>query len=440
MVMPQRRERVLPRLIEEEMRDSFLDYSMSVIVQRALPDVRDGLKPVHRRILYAMSDLGLNPGRPYKKSASVVGEVLGKYHPHGDSAVYDAMVRMVQDFSLRYPLVDGQGNFGSIDGDNPAAMRYTEAKLRPLAMELLDEIKKQTVDFRPNYDGTLFEPVVLPAKVPNLLVNGAAGIAVGMATNIPPHNLREVCEAARHLIDNPACTVSDLMRFVRAPDFPTGGYICGTGGARRAYETGRGRVVMRARIHQEEIRGHADYPVETLMERCHSRLQAFDGSISAPEGGGPAFFWRAHRAFAGVKARKRIAGVPGLTGKGVARAGQSFTGGVLGARGADPARFGQPCKDCGAGGVRVLGAQIGPARLRALGQGDEQGDLVRGELIGFAAEPGPARRAHPLQIAAIGRQGEVEFQYLPLGQPRLQLQGAKRFDELGPQIAPARLQ
>ncbi len=234
------------------MRESFLDYSMSVIVQRALPDVRDGLKPVHRRILYAMSELGLGPTRPYKKSANVVGEVLGKYHPHGDSAVYDAMVRMVQSFSLRYPLVDGQGNFGSIDGDNAAAYRYTEARLQAIAQELLADIDKDTVGFTPTFDDQREEPVVLPSKLPNLLVNGASGIAVGMATNIPPHNLREVVAAAQHLVDNPECTVADLMEHVRGPDLPTGGFIHGRDGIREAYETGRGRIIMRAKAQIEE--------------------------------------------------------------------------------------------------------------------------------------------------------------------------------------------
>ena len=249
---PEQREKVLPRLIEDEMRESFLDYSMSVIVQRALPDVRDGLKPVHRRILYAMSELGLNATRPYKKCATVVGDVLGKYHPHGDMAVYEALVRMVQDFSLRYPLVDGQGNFGSIDGDNAAAYRYTEARLTRLAGELLADIDRGTVDFVPNFDDRLEEPTVLPAKVPNLLVNGSSGIAVGMATNIPPHNLREIVGAIVHLVDHPDSQVLDLMRFVQGPDFPTGGYICGRDGIREAYETGRGRIVMRARTEIEE--------------------------------------------------------------------------------------------------------------------------------------------------------------------------------------------
>ena len=253
--MPQRRERVVPRLIEEEMRDSFLDYSMSVIVQRALPDVRDGLKPVHRRILYAMNDLGLGPGRPYKKSASVVGEVLGKYHPHGDSAVYDALVRMVQDFSLRYPLVDGQGNFGSIDGDNAAAYRYTEARLEALATELLADLDKETVDFNRTFDDQREEPQVLPSKLPNLLVNGSAGIAVGMATNVPPHNLREIAGALRHLIEDPDCTVDDLLEHVPGPDFPTGGFIIGTDGIREAYGAGRGRMTMRARVQREAKRG-----------------------------------------------------------------------------------------------------------------------------------------------------------------------------------------
>jgi DNA gyrase subunit A len=247
--------RTLPRLIEDEMRESFLDYSMSVIVQRALPDVRDGLKPVHRRILYAMQEAGLVPSRPYKKCATVVGDVLGKYHPHGDASVYDALVRMVQDFSLRYPLIDGQGNFGSIDGDAAAAYRYTESRLAPLAGEMLADIDKETVDFSPNYDDRLMEPRVLPARVPNLLVNGSSGIAVGMATNIPPHNLREVVDACVHLIDNPDATWEDLHGFIKGPDFPTGGVIYGIDGIREAYEKGRGRVVLRARAEIEERPG-----------------------------------------------------------------------------------------------------------------------------------------------------------------------------------------
>ncbi len=252
MTAPNQRERILPRLIEDEMRESFIDYSMSVIVQRALPDVRDGLKPVHRRILYAMNDLGLLPGRPYKKSATVVGEVLGKYHPHGDVAVYDSLVRMVQDFSLRYPLVDGQGNFGSVDGDNAAAYRYTEARLTALAVAMLEDIDKNTVDFAPNFDDRLQEPTVLPSRVPNLLVNGSSGIAVGMATNIPPHNLREVAAAVAHLVDNPESSITDLRKLVQGPDFPTGGFIYGREGIKECYETGRGRIVMRARAQVEE--------------------------------------------------------------------------------------------------------------------------------------------------------------------------------------------
>jgi DNA gyrase subunit A len=252
MTVPLNRERILPRLIEDEMRESFLDYSMSVIVQRALPDVRDGLKPVHRRILYAMHELGLVPGRPYKKSATVVGDVLGKYHPHGDIAVYDALVRMVQDFSLRYPLVDGQGNFGSVDGDSAAAYRYTEARLTRVAMTMLEDIDKNTVDFVPNFDDRLREPTVLPSKLPNLIVNGSAGIAVGMATNIPPHNLGEVVQAIVHLVDTPSATVKDLRKFVRGPDFPTGAIIYGREGIKDVYEKGRGRVVMRARAVIEE--------------------------------------------------------------------------------------------------------------------------------------------------------------------------------------------
>ena len=246
------RERILPRLIEDEMRESFLDYSMSVIVQRALPDVRDGLKPVHRRILYAMHELGLVPGRPYKKSATVVGDVLGKYHPHGDVAVYDSLVRMVQDFSLRYPLVDGQGNFGSVDGDPPAAYRYTEARLTRIAMTMLEDIDKNTVDFVPNFDDRLQEPTVLPARLPNLIVNGTSGIAVGMATNIPPHNLGETVEAINHLVDHPDASIKDLRKFIKGPDFPTGAIIYGREGIKECYEKGRGRMVLRARAVVEE--------------------------------------------------------------------------------------------------------------------------------------------------------------------------------------------
>ena len=251
----QTRERILPRLIEQEMRESFLDYSMSVIVQRALPDVRDGLKPVHRRILFAMHEAGLRPDRLYKKSATVVGEVLGKYHPHGDTAVYDALVRMVQDFSLRYPLVDGQGNFGSIDGDSAAAYRYTEAKLAPIAEDILADIEKETVDVIDNFDGQRTEPTVLPSRVPNLLINGSSGIAVGLSTNVPPHNLREVAAALRALIEEPDPTLDVLMRHLPGPDFPTGGFVVGCDGIRDMYETGRGRIIMRARIVKETLRG-----------------------------------------------------------------------------------------------------------------------------------------------------------------------------------------
>ncbi|HEX6558411.1 MAG TPA: DNA gyrase subunit A [Longimicrobiales bacterium] len=265
MATVNRRERVLPRFIEEEMRESFLDYSMSVIVQRALPDVRDGLKPVHRRILYAMLEAGLTAGRPYKKSATVVGDVLGKYHPHGDMAVYEAMVRMVQDFAMRYPLVDGQGNFGSVDGDNAAAYRYTEARLTRFAMELLSDIDKNTVDFVDNFDGRLQEPTVLPARVPNLLLNGSAGIAVGMATNIPPHNLKELAGAIHHLIEKPKCTPDDLMRFVPGPDFPTGAYIIGTEGIKEAYRKGRGRMIMRAAVQRETLRAGKEQLVVTAL-------------------------------------------------------------------------------------------------------------------------------------------------------------------------------
>src|SRR2546426_5313661 len=248
-------ERQLPVPIEEEMRKSYLDYAMSVIVGRALPDIRDGLKPVHRRVLFAMQDLGLNWNRPYKKAARVVGEVLGKYHPHGDSPVYEALVRMVQEFSLRYPLVDGQGNFGSIDGDPPAAMRYTEARLAKIDHEMLADIDKETVDFTANFDESLQEPTVLPTRVPNLLVNGSTGIAVGMATNIPPHNLREVVDALVALIDAPDTTIDALMKIVKGPDFPTAASIYGAGGIREAYTTGRGTITLRAKAHAEKLRG-----------------------------------------------------------------------------------------------------------------------------------------------------------------------------------------
>lgn len=243
----------LPVSLEEEMRRSYLDYAMSVIVGRALPDARDGLKPVHRRVLYAMHELGNDWNRPYKKSARIVGDVIGKYHPHGDSAVYDTIVRMAQDFSLRHMLIDGQGNFGSVDGDNAAAMRYTEIRLAKIAHEMLADIDKETVDFGPNYDGSEREPLVLPTRLPNLLVNGSAGIAVGMATNIPPHNLNEVVDACLHLLAHPEATVDDLMAFIPAPDFPTAGIIYGIQGVREGYRTGRGRVVMRAKCHFEDI-------------------------------------------------------------------------------------------------------------------------------------------------------------------------------------------
>jgi len=240
--------------IEDEMRRSYLDYAMSVIVSRALPDVRDGLKPVHRRILYAMKDGGYDWSKPYRKSARIVGDVMGQYHPHGDTAIYDAMVRMAQDFSMRLPLIDGQGNFGSMDGDPPAAMRYTEARLAKAAELLLRDIDKDTVDFVPNYDESTLEPAVLPAEYPNLLVNGAGGIAVGMATNIPPHNVGEVIDACCAYVDNPGITVDELMSFVVGPDFPTGGMILGKTGIRDAYHTGRGSIVVRAKASIEEIR------------------------------------------------------------------------------------------------------------------------------------------------------------------------------------------
>ena len=250
--------------ISTEMRTSFLDYAMSIIVSRALPDVRDGLKPVHRRILFAMSELGMSPDKPHKKSARIVGEVIGKYHPHGDTAVYETMVRMAQDFSLRYMLVDGHGNFGSIDGDMAAAMRYTEARLSKIAMELLRDINRETIDYKPNYDGEENEPVVLPSRFPNLLVNGSSGIAVGMATNIPPHNLREVIEGIQMMIQNPDITPLELMQAIKGPDFPTAGFILGREGIRQAYQTGRGSVTMRARTVIEENNNKARIIVNEL--------------------------------------------------------------------------------------------------------------------------------------------------------------------------------
>ena len=246
---------IRPVSIAEEMKRSYLDYAMSVIVARALPDARDGLKPVHRRILYSMHEQGHTPDKKYVKSARVVGDVMGKYHPHGDSAIYDALVRMAQDFSMRLTLIDGQGNFGSVDGDAPAAMRYTECRLAQPAMALLEDIDEDTVDFQANYDGNEHEPAVLPARFPNLLVNGAGGIAVGMATNIPPHNLGEVIDACIALIDNPALSIDDLIRIIPGPDFPTGGIILGRAGIRAAYHLGRGSIVMRGKVEIETLRG-----------------------------------------------------------------------------------------------------------------------------------------------------------------------------------------
>jgi DNA gyrase subunit A len=250
--------------IEKEMRQSYLDYAMSVIIGRALPDVRDGLKPVHRRILFAMHDLKNDYNKPHKKSARIVGDVIGKYHPHGDSAVYDALVRLAQDFSMRYPLVDGQGNFGSVDGDSAAAMRYTEVRMTRLAQELLEDIDKETVGFHVNYDETLEEPDVMPARVPALLLNGSSGIAVGMATNIPPHNLNELCDAIVALIDDPQMRCEDLISYLPGPDFPTGGIIYGTAGIRDAYLTGRGKLTIRAKV---EIETDAKNKTETIVVR-----------------------------------------------------------------------------------------------------------------------------------------------------------------------------
>ena len=251
--MDQFAKETIPVSLEEEMRLSYLDYAMSVIVGRALPDARDGLKPVHRRALLAMNELSNDWNRPYKKSARIVGDIIGKYHPHGDTAAYDTIVRMAQDFSLRYTLVQGQGNFGSIDGDNAAAMRYTEIRMSRIAHELLADIEKETVDFVPNYDGSEKEPVVFPARIPNLLINGSSGIAVGMATNIPPHNLNEVVAACLALLQNPDLSIDELIEYIPAPDFPTAGIIYGVVGVKAGYQTGRGRVVMRARTHFEDL-------------------------------------------------------------------------------------------------------------------------------------------------------------------------------------------
>jgi len=257
-------ERIIPVNIESQMKKAYIDYSMSVIMARALPDARDGLKPVHRRILFAMYDMGIISSKPYKKSARIVGEVLGKYHPHGDTAVYDSMVRMAQDWSLRYPFIDGQGNFGSIDGDSPAAMRYTEARMRKIAEEMLEDIKKETVDFRLNFDDSLEEPIVLPGKIPGLLINGASGIAVGMATNMAPHNLSECCDGIIAYIDNPDITIEELMQYIKAPDFPTGCTIYGYDGVREAFETGRGRVVLRGDAVIEENNGKSQIIVSSI--------------------------------------------------------------------------------------------------------------------------------------------------------------------------------
>ena len=248
-------EKLIPINIEDEMKSAYIDYSMSVIVSRALPDVRDGLKPVHRRVLFGMHELGIRSSSAYKKSARIVGEVLGKYHPHGDTSVYDTMVRMAQEWSLRYLLVDGQGNFGSVDGDSPAAMRYTEARMQKMSEDLLADIDKDTVDHQLNFDDTLKEPTVLPTRVPNLLINGASGIAVGMATNMPPHNLTEVIDGTIQYIDNTDISIDDLMQYIKAPDFPTGGTIYGYDGVRDAFHTGRGRVVLRAKANIEEVNG-----------------------------------------------------------------------------------------------------------------------------------------------------------------------------------------
>jgi DNA gyrase subunit A len=266
-------EKIRPVNLEEELKRSYLDYAMSVIIGRALPDVRDGLKPVHRRILYAMKKLGNEWDKPYKKSARIVGDVIGKYHPHGDAAVYDALVRMAQPFSMRYPLVDGQGNFGSVDGDPPAAMRYTEVRMSKIAQELLKDIEKDTIDWMPNYDGTLKEPIVLPSRLPNLLINGSTGIAVGMATNIPPHNLGEVCDALIAYLENPNISLSELIKIIPGPDFPTGGIIYGLEGIKEAYTKGKGIITVRGKVKFEERRGKKLIVIKEIpFQVCKAKL------------------------------------------------------------------------------------------------------------------------------------------------------------------------
>ncbi len=260
----EKKDRIIPIVIEDELKSNFLDYAMSVIVARALPDIRDGLKPVHRRVLYTMMDLGLQHGKPFKKCARIVGDCLGKWHPHGDSSVYDALVRMAQPWSLRYPLIRGQGNFGSIDGDSAAAMRYTEARLEKISTEILADIDKETVDFTPNFDGSLNEPVILPSKIPNLLINGSSGIAVGMATNIPPHNLKEICRAIIMTIENPDISILQLSEIIKGPDFPTGGLLCGDSGIKQAYSTGKGKIRLRARIEVEEKKGRTSLIIKEI--------------------------------------------------------------------------------------------------------------------------------------------------------------------------------
>ena len=271
-------EKLIPINIEDQMKTAYIDYSMSVIVSRALPDVRDGLKPVHRRVLFGMHELGVRSNTAHKKSARIVGEVLGKYHPHGDSSVYDTMVRMAQWWNMRYMLVDGQGNFGSIDGDSPAAMRYTEARMRKMAEDMLIDIEKETVDHSLNFDDTLLEPTVLPTRIPNLLVNGSSGIAVGMATNMPPHNLAEVVDGIIAYLGNQDITIDELMEYIKAPDFPTGGIIYGYDGVREAFKTGRGRVVIRAKAHFEEVNGRdciivTEVPYQVNPETMRIRTQ-----------------------------------------------------------------------------------------------------------------------------------------------------------------------
>ena len=390
--------------IEEEMRKSYLDYAMSVIVGRALPDIRDGLKPVHRRVLYTMSLLGLVWNRGYKKSARVVGDCMGKFHPHGDSAIYDTLVRMVQEFSLRYPLVDGQGNFGSIDGDPAAAMRYTEARMARIAHEMLADIDKDTVDFAPNYDDNETEPVVLPTRIPNLLVNGSAGIAVGMATNIPPHNLTEVVNGLVALIERPDTTIEQLAKIITGPDFPTAGYIYGVGGIREAYTTGRGTITLRAKAHAEKLRGGREAIIITELPYQVNKASLIE-KISELQ---PREEDRGHL---GDPRRVQPRGHPGRAGAGAWR---------------DPADRAQPALQAHPDADDLRHHHAGAGRPPAAGrqpQGDARGVHQvppRGRHPAYALRPGAGRGAgpHPGRAAQGGRAARPRHPHHPRGRQR----------------------